>query len=145
MIPALREAFNRNFRPEIYQRFLKDLEASAGAPIAFRVSETPCFLPKALLDQMAEYGRDLVLQLVDNPEYHSASDITVPPQYNVANESPRHTRLNMSTPALSRRFVLKAGAVAMSAVNVSASPSSSSAENQWRPMSLRPWNTAGSS
>ncbi len=38
---------------------------------------------------MAEYGRDLVLQLVDNPEYLRASDVTVPPQYNVANESPR--------------------------------------------------------
>jgi hypothetical protein len=89
MIPALREAFNRNFRTETYQQFLKSLEASAGTPIAFRVSETPCFLPKALLDQMAEYGRDLVLQLVDNPEYRRASDVTVPPQYNVANESPR--------------------------------------------------------
>jgi hypothetical protein len=47
MIPALREAFNRNFLPETYQQFLKNLEASAGTPIAFRVSETPCFLPKA--------------------------------------------------------------------------------------------------
>ena len=89
MIPALREAFNRNFLPETYHQLLKKLSASAGAPIAFRVSETPCFLPKALLDQMAEYGRDLVLQLVNNPEYRRASDITVPPQYNVPNESPR--------------------------------------------------------
>jgi hypothetical protein len=89
MIPALREAFNRNFRPETYQQLLKNLEASAGTPIAFRVSETPCFLPKALLDQMAEYGRDLVLQLVNNPEYLHASDVTVPKQYNVANQSPR--------------------------------------------------------
>jgi hypothetical protein len=89
MIPALREAFNRDFRPETYQQFLKNLEASAGAPIAFRVSETPCFFPKALLDKMAEYGRDLVLQLVDNPDYRRASDVTLPPQYNVANESPR--------------------------------------------------------
>jgi hypothetical protein len=89
MIPALREAFNRDFRPETYQQLLEHLEASAGTPIAFRVSETPCFLPKALLDQMAGYGRDLVLQLVDNPEYRRASDVTVPPQYNVANESPR--------------------------------------------------------
>jgi hypothetical protein len=89
MIPALREAFNRNFLPETYQRFLDELGASAGAPIAFRVSETPCFFPKSLLDQMAEYGRDMVLQLVDNPEYRRASDVTVPPQYNVPNESPR--------------------------------------------------------
>src|SRR5580704_6848694 len=89
MIPALREAFNRNFLPETYQRFLDSLAASAGTPIAFRVSETPCFFPKALLDQMSEYGRDLVLQLVDNPEYRRASDASVPPQYNVPNESPR--------------------------------------------------------
>ena len=89
MIPALREAFNRNFLPETYQQLLKNLEASAGTPIAFRVSETPCFFPKALLDQMAEYGRDLVLQLVNNPEYLRASNATVPPQYNVANESSR--------------------------------------------------------
>jgi hypothetical protein len=89
MIPALREAFNRNFLPETYQQFLKSLEASAGAPIAFRVSETPCFLPKALLDQMAEYGRELVLQLVNNPDYLRASDVTVPKRYNVANESQR--------------------------------------------------------
>jgi hypothetical protein len=89
MIPALREAFNRDFRPDTYQKLLKDLEAAAGTPIAFRVSETPCFFPKALLEQMAEYGCDLVLQLVDNPEYRRASDITVPQRYNVANESPR--------------------------------------------------------
>ena len=89
MIPALREAFNRDFRPETYQQFLRDLEAHAGTPIAFRVSETPCFFPKSLLDLMAEYGRDLVLQLVNSSEYHRASDATVPARYNVANESPR--------------------------------------------------------
>jgi hypothetical protein len=89
MIPAFREAFNRNFLPEKYQQFLRSLEAIAGTPVAFRVSETPCFLPKALLDQMAEYGSDLVLQLVNNPEYRRASDVTVPPRYNVPNESPR--------------------------------------------------------
>jgi hypothetical protein len=89
MIPAFREAFNRNFLPEKYQQLLKSLDASAGTPVAFRVSETPCFFPKALLDQMAEYGSDLVLQLVNNPEYRRASDVTVPPRYNVPNESPR--------------------------------------------------------
>ncbi|HET6217523.1 MAG TPA: hypothetical protein VFE27_10935 [Acidobacteriaceae bacterium] len=89
MIPAFREAFNRNFLPEKYQQFLKSLEARAGTHVAFRVSESPCFFPKALLDRMADYGRDLVLQLVNNPEYRRASDITVPPRYNVPNESPR--------------------------------------------------------
>ena len=41
------------------------------------------------MDQMVEYGRDLVLQLVNDPEILPASEVTVPPRYNVANESPR--------------------------------------------------------
>src|SRR5208283_4418608 len=52
-----------------------------------RVSETPCFVPKSLLDQMGQYGRELVSQLVDSPQYRRASDASVPPQYNVPNES----------------------------------------------------------
>ena len=37
---------------------------------------------------MAQYGRELVSQLVDNPQYLRASDASVPAQYNVPNESP---------------------------------------------------------
>ncbi len=89
MIPALREEFNRNFTPEKYHQLLQQLDRATGTHIGFRVSETPCFVHKALLDEMAQYGRELVLQLVDNPEYVRASDASVPPQYDVPNESPR--------------------------------------------------------
>ncbi len=89
MIPALREEFNRNFTPAKYQEFLRHLDESCGTHIGFRVSETPCFVPKSLLDEMAQYGRELIAQLVDNPGYLRASDASVPPQYNVPNESPR--------------------------------------------------------
>jgi hypothetical protein len=88
MVPALREEFNRNFTPETYEQFLRALDDVCGTHIEFRVSETPCFVPRALLDQMADYGRELVLQLVENPEYRRASDASVPPQYNVPNEAP---------------------------------------------------------
>ena len=89
MIPALREEFNRNFTPEKYRQLLQQLDQVTGTHIGFRVSETPCFVPKALLDQMAQYGRELVFQLVDNPAYRRASDAAVPQQYNVPHESPR--------------------------------------------------------
>lgn len=88
MIPALREEFNRNFTPAKYQSLLKDLDKISGTRIEYRVSETPCFLPKPLVDQMADYGRDLILQLVNNPNYRRLSDVSVPAKYNVANESP---------------------------------------------------------
>jgi hypothetical protein len=89
MVPALREEFNRNFTPQKYQQFLESLDKACGTHVGFRVSETPCFVPKSLLDRMARSGRELVSQLVHNPEYLRASDASVPPQYNVPNESAR--------------------------------------------------------
>jgi len=89
MVPALREEFNRNYTPEKYRQFLDRLDKACGTHVGFRVSETPCFVPKALLDQMAQYGRELVSQLVDDPQYRRASDASVPAQYNVPNESPQ--------------------------------------------------------
>ena len=89
MIPALREEFNRNYSPQKYQAFLASLAQASGAPITFRVSETPCFVPKALLDQMAVYGSELVMQLLNSPKYMRVSEKTVPPEYNVASESIR--------------------------------------------------------
>ena len=88
MVPALREEFNRNFTPEKYRRFLEDLDRACGTDVEFPVSETPCFVPQRLLDRMAQDGRELILQLVDSPEYRKRSDVTIPPQYNVPNESP---------------------------------------------------------
>ena len=69
MIPALREEFNRNYTPEKYREFLRALDAVSGTHIGFRVSETPCFVPYPLISLMAQYGRELVSQLVDNPDY----------------------------------------------------------------------------
>jgi len=88
MVPALREEFNRNFTPEKYQQFLVSLDRACGTHIEFPVSETPCFVPQGLLDTMAQYGRELILQLVDNPDYRRLSDVTIPDKYNVPNEAP---------------------------------------------------------
>ncbi len=87
MVPALREEFNRRYTPEKYRRFLDVLDKACNTHVDFRVSETPCFVPKALLARMAQYGRELVSQLVDDPQYLRASNASVPPQYNVPNEA----------------------------------------------------------
>jgi hypothetical protein len=89
MIPALREEFNRNYTPQKYQSFLDSLAKACGTPIGFRVSETPVFVQKELLDQMAQYGHELVMQLLTSPKYLRVSDKTIPPEYNVPNETKR--------------------------------------------------------
>jgi hypothetical protein len=87
MIPSLRKQFNERFTPAKYQTFLKRLAERCGAPVEFRVAETPCFFPKALLEQMAHYGAELIHQL-ETPEYRKASFRTIPPEFNVPNEAP---------------------------------------------------------
>jgi hypothetical protein len=87
MIPALRQRFNANFTPEQYERFLKVMEERCGTPVKFRVCETPCFFPKELLDQMSQYGKELIRQM-DGLEYRKASFQSIPADFNVPNEAP---------------------------------------------------------
>jgi len=88
MIPALRQQFNANYTPEKYQRLLQLLEERCGTPVKFRVCETPCFLPKPLLDQMAQYGKELIQQL-NGIEYRKASSTAIPDQFRVPHEPSR--------------------------------------------------------
>jgi hypothetical protein len=46
MVPALRKQFNESFTNEKYEAFLKELHAVHPEGIAFRVAETPVFIPK---------------------------------------------------------------------------------------------------
>jgi hypothetical protein len=85
MIPELRRAFNANFTPAQYTRFLARLDERCGAHIAFRNCETPCFFPAELLHRIARAGADLVNQLVDDPAYLAAADARIPPEFRVPN------------------------------------------------------------
>ena len=86
MIPTLRQAFNANYTSEKYQRLLRLMDERCGTPVKFRVSETPCFFPKPLLDQMSQYGQELIRQL-NGLEYRKASFDSIPPEYNAPNET----------------------------------------------------------
>src|SRR5579872_1658686 len=78
MIPSLRTQFNANFTPEKYQAFLQRVDDVCGTHVNFRLSETPCFFPKELIDRMAEDGQELIRQLVRNPAYLAKSELAVP-------------------------------------------------------------------
>lgn len=88
MIPSLRKQFNSSFTPQKYQTFLRRIDDLSGTHVEFRLSETPCFFPKPMLDRMARAGEDMIRQLV-TPEYHAKSNAAVPAEFNVPNE-PSH-------------------------------------------------------
>jgi hypothetical protein len=89
MIPFLRKQFNAGFTPDKYQAFLRRIDDACGTHVQFRLSETPCFFPKALLERMARDGKELIRQLVENPDYRARSEASIPDEFRVPNE-PEH-------------------------------------------------------
>ena len=87
MIEALRRDFNERFRPEAYRRMLHSLDACVRTHVEFRVAETPCFVPKTMLDEMAAIGADLTHRLVGDKPYLKASREMIPAQYCAADET----------------------------------------------------------
>ena len=88
MIPELRKRFNQAFTAEKYEKLRSLLDERSGATVEFRISETPVFVPAALLDQMALEGEALARSLLADSEYLAAARGAIPPGYCVANETP---------------------------------------------------------
>ncbi len=89
MIPSLRKQFNASFTSQKYLALLRRLDEACGTHVQFRISETPCFFPKSLLERMANDGKELIRQLVENPEYRELSNASIPEEFRVPNE-PAH-------------------------------------------------------
>jgi hypothetical protein len=81
VIPSLRQDFNSRFRPETYRRFLHNLDACVRTHVSFRVAETPVFLPRELLEEMAAIGAELTHELVGDQEYLAESRKAIPDAY----------------------------------------------------------------
>jgi len=88
VIESLRRDFNQRFRPEAYRNMLHSLDACVRSHVEFRVAETPCFFPKAMLDEMADVGTELTHRLVNDKAYLKASRAMIPAQYCAADETP---------------------------------------------------------
>lgn len=88
MIPELRERFNAGYAEGRYAVLLDYLGKESETAIEFRVAETPVFVRRGLLDEMAEEGRVLAMRLLSDAEYLAAARRAIPQGYNVANETP---------------------------------------------------------
>ena len=87
MLPAFRLDFNSRFAPEKYERFKREMAARCGMEVPFRISETPCFFPAALLERLGNAGEELILQLVESPEYRARSESSIPARFHVPHEA----------------------------------------------------------
>jgi hypothetical protein len=83
VLPELRQAFNRDYRPERYQALLEDCARQTRAPLEFRISETPCFFPRSLMQTIVDTGVELTHQLLGNTAFLKASEEAVPERFRV--------------------------------------------------------------
>jgi hypothetical protein len=88
MIPSYRHDFNSRFTSEKYERLRREMTSRCGMEVPFALCETPCFFPHPLVERMAEDGKALIRQLVENPEYRARSEASIPAEFRVPNESP---------------------------------------------------------
>jgi hypothetical protein len=83
VLPELRQVFNREYRPERYQLLLEDCAHRTRAPLEFRISETPCFFPRSLMQKIVDTGVELTQQLLGDAAFVKASEEAVPERFRV--------------------------------------------------------------
>jgi hypothetical protein len=84
MLAAPRAHFEQVFTEERYRAFIDAVTARAGVPIEFRLSETPCFFPSALMESLVTAAQAMTQQLLQNPAYRTAADAIVPERFRPA-------------------------------------------------------------
>ncbi len=87
MIPALRNWFNDSFSAEKYRALQADLAERCGTNVEFRIAETPVFVDRRMLDEMAREGASLAGQLMADAAYLQAAREAIPAGYVVAGET----------------------------------------------------------
>ncbi|MBA3269989.1 MAG: hypothetical protein H0T71_05710 [Acidobacteria bacterium] len=94
MIPALRQRFNASWSESQYAALMAHLQHHTSGRIEFPISETPCFFPRMLVDQLAAIGTELIQQSMTGDAAAAAADV-VPDRFRGAVSEPHPTFLQV--------------------------------------------------
>jgi hypothetical protein len=86
MISSIRTQYNEAFSTEKYQAFLRDLDEGHPGAIAFRIAETPVFIPTTFLHQLTEACSD-ILRVIQQPDFKKHTDGAIPKRLEVPGET----------------------------------------------------------
>ncbi|MEO9209479.1 MAG: hypothetical protein ABI208_00185 [Ginsengibacter sp.] len=89
MVPEIRDHYNQSFTDEIYNNFLADLNSKHPNSIAFRVAETPIFIPKDFTKKMID-ACEAIVDIITEPNFKKLTDRAIPQKEQVPNEN-EHT------------------------------------------------------
>jgi SSS family solute:Na+ symporter len=91
---AIREEFNRKFKPETYRAFIAEMSRYNRGAMDFRLCETPLFLSASMTQELLRACDTLVKQLTA-PEFMKRLDAAVPEHLRVPNEDAHPTFLQI--------------------------------------------------
>jgi SSS family transporter len=91
---AIREEFNRKFKPETYRAFIAEMSRYNRGAMDFRLCETPLFLSASMTQELVRACDTLVKQLTA-PEFMKRLDAAVPEHLRVPNEDAHPTFLQI--------------------------------------------------
>lgn len=77
MIKDLRERYNQSFTAEKYNAFLKTIADKYSHMPAFRIAETPVFIPDDLRDKLLDACKD-IQQLISRPDFKDLTKDSIP-------------------------------------------------------------------
>jgi len=86
MDPSARKAFNDNFTPLNYERFLTAMNDGLKEKIPFRIAETPIFLTDDFRDKLLAAGEDII-NVILQPDFKQFTERAIPEKWRVANEN----------------------------------------------------------
>jgi hypothetical protein len=85
MLSLRRADFNAAFTTERYHEYVRKMDDYAGAPVAFRLCETPVFISATLEEKLYASALEILARLF-TPEYRRISDASFPPGAMAPNE-----------------------------------------------------------
>ena len=80
MIPEFRSLFNSQFTLHGYEQLTTELTQILGAPLAFRVAETPVFVPTAVKNKMTETC-EAVIDFIHSPHFIQSTQQSIPASF----------------------------------------------------------------
>jgi hypothetical protein len=86
MIPKLRAQFNANFKQEVYEAYINELQNVYPGALTFRVAETPEFIPKDFTAKLMDCCEHIIDCIVD-PNFLQLTHNAIPAHIKVPNEN----------------------------------------------------------
>jgi hypothetical protein len=86
MIPSLRKYYNEHFTAEKYAAFIQSMATAAGEAPAFKVAETPVFVPAALTRQLVDTS-EAIIDVITQADFKANTEASFPPCMKVPGEN----------------------------------------------------------